>query len=67
MVCPQRFAQIYRVLNFIRNTLIVLIFSFIILAGAGLNAEAFQLYPHLFRPENISKSINNLCAIPLRI
>ena len=34
MVCPQRFAPIYHVLNFIRNTLIVLIFSFIILAGA---------------------------------
>jgi TRAP-type C4-dicarboxylate transport system permease small subunit len=34
MVCPQRFAPIYHALNFIRNTLIVLIFSFIILTGA---------------------------------
>ena len=34
MVCSQRFEHIYHVLNFIRNMLIVLIFSFIILAGA---------------------------------
>jgi TRAP-type C4-dicarboxylate transport system permease small subunit len=34
MAFIQRFAPIYKVLNFLRNILIVLIFSFIILAGA---------------------------------